>query len=339
MSDQAPEHIAPAAVVEVGGDLPAAALLRAFLSGKSPRTVRAYRRDVEDFRAFTRASAAEEAAQSLLSQGHGAANALALTYRADLLERGLQAATVNRRLAALRSLVTLAGTLGIVPWRLEVANVRSEPYRDTRGPGRDGVRRLFEIVESRTDPKSLRDRAVLHLLYDLALRRGEVVSLDVEDVDLDAGTVAVLGKGYTQRAILTLSDPAREALSDWLRVRGTEPGPLFTNFDPARKGSGRLTGTSVYRMVRHLGAEVGVTVRPHGLRHTSITEACKLAQANGLPLEEVLDFSRHKDVQTLMIYRDRAANRQGHLASLVASGVDQRDGVDDGGPSDVDDRS
>ena len=331
MSDLAPTEVEPTAVIEVGRGLPVSALLAAFLSGKSPRTVRAYRRDIEDFRAFTEASTVDEAAQSLLSGSHGAANAVALAYRADLLERGLQAATVNRRLAALRSLVKLAGTLGLVPWRLEVANVRSQPYRDTRGPGRDGVRRLFKVLESRTDPKSTRDVAVLHLLYDLALRRGEVVALDVEDVDLEAAAVAVLGKGYTQRAILTLSDPARRALSDWLRVRGTEPGPLFTSFDPAAKGTGRLTGTSVYRLVRKLGDEAGIKVRPHGLRHTSVTEACKLAQANGLPLEEVLDFSRHRDIKVLMIYRDRERNVQGRLASLVASGVDLGDDGDEKG--------
>src|SRR5262249_49265582 len=63
---------------------------------------------------------AAEAAQRLLAAGPGPANELALRYQADLRQRGLAAATVNRRLAALRSLVKLARTLGLVGWSLEV---------------------------------------------------------------------------------------------------------------------------------------------------------------------------------------------------------------------------
>jgi integrase/recombinase XerC len=246
---------------------------------------------------------------------------VALAWKASLQERRLQAATINRRLAALRSLVQLARTLGIVPWALEVQNVRAESYRDTRGPGLSGVRLLLNEVESRRDKKALRDRAALRLLYDLGLRRSEVVALDVDDLDLDAGTVAVLGKGRTQKTKLTLPGPTKEAIRQWLEARGTEMGPLFTNLDRAGKGC-RLTGTSLYRLVRRLGEKVGLRVRPHGLRHTAITEACKLAQAKGLGLEEVLDFSRHRDVKVLMVYRDRERDVQGQLATLVAAGVE-----------------
>jgi integrase/recombinase XerC len=102
---------------------------------------------------------------------------------------------------------------------------------------------------------------VLRLLYDLGLRRSEVVGLDVDDVDLDAGTVAVLGKGRTQKTFLTLPSSTKEAIRQWLEARGTEPEPLFTNLDRARKGC-RLTGTSLYRIVRRLGEQVGLKVRP-----------------------------------------------------------------------------
>ena len=83
-------------------------LVAAFLSGRNERTLRAYRQDLEDFRAFMNAETPEDAARLLLSRGHGEANAVALAYKNDLMERKLSAATVNRRLAALRSLVRLA---------------------------------------------------------------------------------------------------------------------------------------------------------------------------------------------------------------------------------------
>lgn len=88
-------------------------LIGAFLSGRSEKTIQAYRQDLEDFRAFLGASTIDDTAKTLLSCGHGQANALALAYKTSLIERGLQAATVNRRLAALRSLVKLARTLGL----------------------------------------------------------------------------------------------------------------------------------------------------------------------------------------------------------------------------------
>lgn len=299
-----------------------AALVFSFLSGRNERTIQAYKQDLADFSTFMGTENVDEAARLLLAGTHGDANSHALSYKSSLVSRGLQAATVNRRLASLRSLVKLARTLGMVPWSLEVENMKSESYRDTRGPGKSGfVALLNQASHIKNGKKSVRDRAALRLLHDLALRRGELVALDLEDLDLSSGTVAILGKGRTQKELLTLPDPTKEILKEWLEVRGTEPGPLFVNMDRAGKGNGRLTGNGLFKIVRGLGQKNGLKVRPHGLRHTAITEACKAAQANGMDLEEVMDFSRHKNVKTLMVYRDRERNVQGRLASLVAATV------------------
>ena len=176
-------------------------------------------------------------------------------------------------------------------------------------------------INGRQDAKAMRDRAILRLLYDLGLRRAEVAHLDREDVDLEAGRLDVLGKGRREKDTLTLPEPTRATLRHWLEVRGDAAGPLFHNFDRAGKGSGRLSPRAINYLVTGLGRKVGVKVTPHGLRHTAITEAVKSAQANGIGLEEVRDFSRHADVKTLMIYRDRERNVQGQLAAMVAAGV------------------
>lgn len=290
-------------------------LVASFLAGRNERTLRAYRNDLEDFRSFLRAGDVDAAARTLLSRGHGEANALALAYRADLVARKLQAATVNRRLAAIRSLVKLARTLGMVPWSLEVENLKAQAYRDTRGPGRQGFRRLMEEAGNRTDGKALRDLAALRLLHDLALRRAEVVALDLEDVDLAAGTVAVLGKGRTQKQQLTLPEPTKAALSAWVSARGAEAGPLFLNFDRAGKGE-RLTGTGLYLVVRALGKKAGLTVRPHGLRHAGITEALDLTNGN---IRAVQRYSRHRDMRILNLYDDNRTDLGGDVARLVAA--------------------
>jgi integrase/recombinase XerC len=312
----------PALVPPANQEEETARLLSLFLAGRSAATLTAYRRDLEDFRQFVAVPTAAEAAEKLLLAGQGNANLLTLAYRNHLLERHLSPATINRRLSALRALVKLARMVGMVPWTLEVPQTPSTPYRDTRGPGRDAFRLLLAALGEADTTTTRRDRALLRLLYDLGLRRGEVVSLDVEDLDLNAKTLRVLGKRRTEKEILSLASSTADALSAWLEARpGAPTGPLFINFDRARKGDGRLTSTYVYLIVQRLGNQIGIKVSPHGLRHTAITEACKAAQAAGIGLEEVLQFSRHKNVNVLMIYRDRERDVQGQLAALVAEQV------------------
>jgi site-specific recombinase XerD len=72
-------------------------LLRAFLNGRKAETITAYRQDLEDFQAFIQAPSLEQAASLLLARGSGEANALALEYKAHLMDRELAANTINRR--------------------------------------------------------------------------------------------------------------------------------------------------------------------------------------------------------------------------------------------------
>ena len=90
-------------------------LVDAFLAGRNERTLAAYRADLEAFRVFVGVATAGEASSRLLSGSHGEANATALAYKAYMADPRAPAATINRRLAALRSLVRLANTVGIVP--------------------------------------------------------------------------------------------------------------------------------------------------------------------------------------------------------------------------------
>ena len=147
-----------------------------------------------------------------------------------------------------------------------------QPYRDTRGPGRDGFRAMLDAAGAQPGPKGLRDVALLRLLHDLGLRRSEAVRLDIDDVDLPGNRISLLSRGRSWKEPVTLPEPTRAALAAWLEARGSEPGPLFVNFDRAGKGH-RLTGTAVYHIVGRLGAKAGLTVRPQELRHLAITTA------------------------------------------------------------------
>lgn len=307
--------LAPARPAALASDSPTAGrLVDLFLGGKSERTLKAYGRDLDDFSAFLGVSSHAEAAEALLSRGHGRANETALEYRAELLNRGLAPSTVNRRLAALRSLVKLGRTLGMIPWSLEVSGVKGDKYRDTRGPGAETARRLMETAARDDSPKGRRDYLVLRLLWDLALRREEVLALDLEHADLEGRTLSILGKGRRERETLTLPAPTAEALRRWLAARGDEPGPLVWSMDRRAKG-GRLTGAGIYHLVGEMGRRVGQKVRPHGLRHAAITEAL---QRTGGDVRAVQRFSRHKDLRTLTTYDDNRADLGGEVAALVA---------------------
>ncbi|HEV2970991.1 MAG TPA: tyrosine-type recombinase/integrase [Pirellulales bacterium] len=290
-------------------------LLDDFLAGLKPNTLRTYRQGLADFASFVGAADANDAAGILLAGGHGEANHLALAYRANMVERDLSANTINNRLAAIRSLVKLARTLGMIGWAIDVGNVKARPYRDTAGCGATGYRLLLEYLDRRANTKTIRDRAIVRLLFERALRRNEVASLDVAHLDVDAGTIGVLGKGHTDRETLTLPEPTRRALADWLAIRGNEPGPLFINLDRARKGTGRLTGAGIFAIVTALGDATGQRVRPHGLRHAAITKAL---DATGGDVRAVQKFSRHAKVDTVLVYDDARRDLGGDVAKLVA---------------------
>ena len=292
-------------------------LAGAFLSGRTPRTLLAYRKDLEDFQSFTHTPSIQAAAALFTSQGSGTANGLALAYRVSLQERGLAPATINRRLAALRSLVKLARVLGLISWELEVEGIKASTYRDTRGPGIEGFRKMLGFLEPSNDGKAIRNRAILRLLFGMALRRGEVVSLDVTHVDLEGARLSILGKGRTQREALTIPPKVLDTLRTWMSVRGDHDGPLFVAMDRAHHGH-RLDGSAVYRMVSKLGGAVGLVTRPHGLRHAGITAALDKTNGNTRMVQR---FSRHKKLETLGLYDDNRQDLGGEVARLVDLGA------------------
>lgn len=293
-------------------------LLKNFLSGKSKQTIKAYSDDLNCFKKYLKLKTIDEVPQYLLTLTIGQANATVISYKNNLLDQDMQSATINRKLASIRSLVKMGRTFGLINWTLEVRNERSEPYRDTSGPGKVNFQKMLESVMVKNNIKSIRDYAILRLLFDLALRASEVVGLDVNDIDLLNNEILVLGKGKKNKIKMSLPIQTKIALEKWIANRSSVTPALFYSFDRSQSSS-RLTRVGLYKLIRNIGLNVGIKTRPHGIRHLSITEACKLVQVLGMPLEEVLDHSRHKNISTLMIYRDKDRNKQGTIAALVAS--------------------
>jgi integrase/recombinase XerC len=291
---------------------------------RSEHSRRAYRDGFKALAAFLGVPDEGAALSALLGAGSRGAQVLGVRYRQSLLDKGLAPATINLRLSALRSTVRLARLSGAVEWDLVVPLVqRSGPSRETRGPAVADVRRLLEAAGTQeNEDKAARDGALVRILYDLGLRRSEVVGLDLGDVDFKARTLDLVRKGGA-RVRLELPEPTAAAIAAGVERRGTRPGPLFVEL--TRRGERRrLAAGGLYFIVRRLGEDLGLEVRPHGLRHASITSVLTLAADRGLALPEVLTATGHvrASIAVVLGYFDEGRSRQGELARLVAGMVE-----------------
>jgi integrase/recombinase XerC len=251
----------------------------------SPHTVRSYRCDLQQFGAFLR----EAGGGGPLGAGLPALDArLVRAYLARLHGRGLDPVTVARKLAALRTWLRFLVRRGVLA---------RNPAKAVRGPrlGRKlvsflPVDEVKELVEARD--LSVRDRAILELLYASGLRVSELAGLDLADVDRDERTVRVLGKGGKER-VVPFGAKAAAALAAHLAVRGSMPGPLFRG-----RGGRRLGVRAIFEVVRRRARASGITrrVSPHTLRHTFATHLLD-AGADLRMIQELLGHSRLSTTQ------------------------------------------
>ena len=289
-------------------------LLEHFISQYRGATLDAYRRDIRMFCEYTGEPTPEDAIAALVKGGKGAANTAVLDWRKSMIDAGLAPKTVNRRLSALRSMIAQARIMGLVEWAIDVKGVKDAEVRDPRGPGEKAFRAMIWYAEQSKDPIGLRNLAILRLLHDIALRRGEVSRLNVEDYDAETGALMVLGKGRYRQEKKDLPTPTRAALDAWLEEHDADEGPMFIALDAVYRGH-RLTPQSIYKTVKAIGKAVGADVRPHGLRHTAITTAL---DRTGGDVRAVAQFARHTDVRVTMQYDDARKESAKRVADLVS---------------------
>lgn len=232
--------------------------------GCSPHTLAAYRGDLEQFAAFLEQ---EGCSCSQVDR------ALARRYMAHLQRRPYAPSSVARKVAALRAFYAHLVRQGVLP---------AHPLRDLGTPRLPQRLPRFLTVEETVallltpdlrTPQGLRDRAILEMLYSSGVRVGELVALDLDDVDWGRREVQVVGKGGRERLAL-VGRPALRALRAYLRqgrprLAGKRPCPaLFLN-----RCGGRLTDRSVRTIVGQYArlAGLGEDVTPHTLRHTFAT--------------------------------------------------------------------
>lgn len=304
-------------------------VLDVMLRTPSENTRRAYQADLGAFAAWAE-QPQELAIAHLIQLGPLEGHACVLQWR-DALAATASPATVNRRLSSLRKLLAVAATLGVSSWQLSLPGVRVEAYRDTRGPGVDAIQEVILQADREGTLRGRRDALVLRLLFTLGLRRGEVSSLDLGHVELGPpARLWVLGKGRQERIPLTLPSSLQGYLGAWVNTRrqqGARPtSPLFvllgrrptnprTSAPPEKRPEKRLSGGMIWHVATQRGNAIGVRVRPHGVRHSAVTA---VLDANGGDVRAAQKFSRHKRVDTVLIYDDTRRD----LAGQAAAGLD-----------------
>ncbi|MCZ8271930.1 MAG: site-specific integrase, partial [Beijerinckiaceae bacterium] len=183
---------------------------------RSPHTRRVYQKDIDNFLADLNL----ELGKFLSLDRHGA-YALVSRYKGELITKGLKSATINRRLAAIKSLVAFSYNCGHCDFMLEsVKSEKLSAYRDTSGVDSETFKRVLGGID-RTSLKGIRDCALLILLWSNALRRSEVSKANISDFDPTAKTLRIFGKGRGNNAeTVSLGSGTVRAIEAWLSARG-----------------------------------------------------------------------------------------------------------------------
>ena len=268
----------------------------------SPHTDRSYARDLAALRAFCEREGIGE--WSELTSQH------VRRFAAHSHKAGLAPRSIQRRLSGVRSFFVFllreapaATARGGVP----AARVTLNPAAEVRAP--QAARRLPKTVDADQmarllqmpaggGPLTVRDRAIMELLYSSGLRLAELVGLDLGNLDLRDGLVHVLGKGRKAR-IVPVGRMARTALRSWLRERAglarAGENALFVGRNGLRLGP-RAVQSRVALWARRQG--LGVHLHPHLFRHSF---ASHLLESGG-ELRGVQELLGHADISTTQIY-------------------------------------
>ena len=171
----------------------------------------------------------------------------------------------------------------------------------------------------RTTLAGKRDYALLRLLWGNALRRNEISQLNIRDFDPAGKTLRIFGKGRgTQAEVIDLGTATVQAIADWLDARGgnsSQDAPLFTALDFANTGH-RLTGDGLRKIILRHSENAGITkqMSPHRIRHSAITAALDTTDGD---VRKVQKLSRHKNLNTLMVYDDNRGRDQRDVTDLL----------------------
>ncbi len=264
----------------------------------SPHTHKNYMVDISQFFSFL-----EKRFPGISADGQGHIGQVDVTLVREFMGGmfgSMAPSSMARKIASLRTFFQYCIRQGFI--KSNPAREVATPKIPKRVPKFLTVDEVFSLLRQPAGTSALgsRDRAILELLYASGLRVGELVGLNVEDIDLSQKAVRVMGKGRKER-IVPMGDKAVEAIAAYLNVRigllpeGSAEQALFVN----RRG-GRLTARSVERLlgkyIRRSGLQKSVT--PHVLRHTFATHLL----GSGADMRGIQELLGHASLSTTQKY-------------------------------------
>jgi len=262
-------------------------------------TLASYRRDLARYREFL---AGRGIVDPAAVQEADVTDFLAALREGGPERPGLSASSAARTLVAVRGFhrfLALEGAVGADP--AAAVSPPRPPKRLPKAIGVDEVERLLDAASLGDTPTSLRDRALLEVLYGAGARISEAVGLDLDDIDLDAGAVRLLGKGDKER-IVPLGTYAREAVTAYL-VRARPALAAHGRGTPAvflNQRGARLSRQSAWATISAAAERAGLSahVSPHTLRHSFATHLLD----GGADVRVVQELLGHASVTTTQVY-------------------------------------
>ncbi len=264
--------------------------------GASANTIAAYKNDLQQLADFIGSRASSDGWRSLSRSD-------IQDFILNLKERGYTETSVARKVAAVRSFFAFLAAEGSIT--ANPTEGLSSPRVGKTLPKAISPNEIDELLEQparRSTPEAKRDRAMLELLYATGMRVTELVSLDLDNLNLDPSSpfVRCLGKGAKERSI-PIHDHALEALNGYLEdgrpmmVRNQNEPALFVN----RRGE-RLTRQGFWLILKGYAksANLGDGVTPHTLRHSFATHMLR----GGMPLRNVQEMLGHANISTTQVY-------------------------------------
>jgi len=265
--------------------------------GSSGNTVSAYRNDLTQFDSYVTGVAGNGRARDW----EGLERTIIINYLLALRGKNYAEATVARKVAAIKSFFQYLQAEGTI--RRNPAESLESPRVGRTLPKPLSVTEVDELLEQpmkRNSPESRRDRAMLELLYATGLRVTELVSLNVDDVNVSAPYVRCMGKGSKERTI-PIHEQAASAVIEYLNdgrpalVKQRNESALFVN----RRGE-RLTRQGFWLILKQYAKEANIAsaVTPHTLRHSFATHMLR----GGAPLRNVQELLGHANISTTQVY-------------------------------------